>query len=113
MDWIDKLKVGDKVVVSTGFRGSLSVAVVQAINKATIKVGNCLYNKTNGKVRGGGSYSSKKIIEPTFNLLHEIDFRKRKYQAISRVQGIDWDFFLNNIKKVIELNNFLDEFIKV
>lgn len=51
-NWIEHLKVGDKVIVNSRYQGRM-VGSVEKINKATIKVAGVLFNK-DGFQRGGG-----------------------------------------------------------
>lgn len=89
MDWIEKLKVGDKVLINNRYGDC--IGEVEAINKATIKVKGLLFSKKDGFLRGADSWNRRYLVEATeqrikatqerlerehisYILLHEINY---------------------------------------
>ncbi len=64
MSWLDKLKPGDRVIVSDGHRGAY-VDRVDRITKTQIITKNGRWRKLDGHPVGGGSWSLSMIREDT------------------------------------------------
>ena len=90
-NWIKNLKVGDEVVVARygGFSDSRSIAKVEKIGKATVRVNGTLYN-LDGRERGS-DYHYSKILECSDELraqIKEENLRRRLCYGLSKV---DWN----------------------
>ena len=80
-DWLQKLKVGDEVVIDSSRYGvtNYEIAVVEKVNTKTIRVQGELYYKTTGFLRGGSSFSGNFLVPCTPELKQQIlDEKERK-----------------------------------
>lgn len=104
-DWIDNLSVGDKVIVSGRWVVD-SIRYVEAINKATIKVGGILFNKKDGFRRGGDTFGRCFLVKPTEERLKDISENKERRLLEYRLKNINFDEInIETIRKINELLN--------
>ena len=85
MDWIDELKVGDRVAVSRGYTGAVAgVITITRITKTRIACGNETFRKQDGYAPGGG-YARPRILALTdaaMNIVEDRALRRRIGDAI-------------------------------
>lgn len=103
-DFIKNLKVGDKVVVVSRYRKDIKE--VSAVNKATIKVGSQLYNKSDGYLRGGGVYYTSHIEELTDKLAEEVELANARETLTFRLTKISPKSL--TLEQITKFNTFLD-----
>lgn len=103
-DFINNLKVGDKVVVVARYKKAIKE--VSAVNKATIKVGEHLYNKSDGYMRGGGGYCTTHIEELTDKLAEEIEVANARETLTFRLAQISPKKLTP--EQITKFNTFLD-----
>ena len=83
----DELKVGDKVVISRRWNNE-SIGTVTEITKAgNIRVGNTLY-KSNGRLRGGDSWSYDFIYKATDGEIKRIKEEQVVTRCLNRLRKL-------------------------
>lgn len=103
-EWLNSLKVGDEVIVGSSWNQKLGV--VTAINKVTIKVGNSLYNKRNGFLRGQ-SYNSTFLLEATEQRKAKVRLASLRSLLAHRIKNME----INSLtaEQIMKINTVLDE----
>ena len=89
--WLDSLKEGDQVVVSSGgFRSTHKLETVERTTSTLIIIGRSKYRRANGRL-SGGTFGSSSIMEPTDELRAEIEQQERRDAATSIIfkTGLD------------------------
>lgn len=105
-NWLDNLKVGDRVIVSYGVN-SMVVSKVDRITKTMIVTeGGGRYNRTNGLPAGVSGWNSGSLLEVTEQRIKEIN-HDRLYKKLSKFNFKDLPLeSLQGIKKIIQEQGF-------
>lgn len=75
-NWIQELKVGDKVVVETNNYGKVITTVTKITPKGYINTESGKQFNPNGSQRGGGNWSYSSLTQLTSEVL--LEFKKKK-----------------------------------
>lgn len=95
-DWLNKLKVGDTVIVSAGWQGD-RLGKVERVTATQIVVGGSRYRKVNGNIVGAQGYSREGLYEAT---PHRVATVRKAYLA-RKFSGAKWhDLSLEDLEKV-------------
>lgn len=101
------LKVGDKVIVHERFCAD-SIGIIEKITpKASIKVGNVLYNPNDGSKRSSNVWTLGSISVATSEQIETIEKNEFCYKflrKLNRLTSIDYDKALE-INKIMEWDN--------
>lgn len=85
--WRNQLKVGDTVVVDSGYGiRDLVLAKVTRATATQIDAGHQTFKRENGWRRGGSGYHSAYLREPTPERVHVI----RRAHAVNRLRDVRW-----------------------
>lgn len=102
-NWIDNLKVGDEVITYGG-ANIMNIQKVTAINKATIKVGETLYNKKDGRERGGSTWSAWHIMEATEDRVAQVKLKRARNYLRRTLNSLDIDnLSMEQIEKILKV----------
>ena len=91
-EWLQNLKVGDKVLNSNGRYGVDVVLTVRKITSAQIVVGKSRYWKKNGEVVGGTTsrWNTNRLIQATPERLEEIRAEQDLRRLINSIRDTKW-----------------------
>lgn len=65
-EWLGGLKVGDEVaLVGSGVYGKTTIVTIDRTTPTQIIIGNSIFRRNDGRRRGGGSWDSSSIKQPT------------------------------------------------
>lgn len=86
-EWLNELKAGDRVVVSTGYgyrREHLSS--VTKVTATQIVCGTSRFKRSNGYVVGGDTWNRACLVQPTTDVLERVEERqlREKIEAIAK-----------------------------
>ena len=96
-EWLENLKVGDKVIVDNWGQ---SIGTVERVTATLVIVGSCRYRKRDGYQLGGSSYSRGLIREPTPERLAAV----RHAVLAKRFSKTEWHkYSLEDLEKVAAL----------
>lgn len=99
MDWIEKLKVGDKVIVD-----GRHIQTITAVHKLHVVCGYVKYRKDNGDKAGKHGYYNNYIKEATPEAIVELDERKKRVSLIHYINR--WksrDFPTETLQKIADI----------
>lgn len=106
MENLEDIKVGDKVIVSDGFRKR--VDTVTRLTKNLIVVGRSRFNKSNGFEYGGRGYCSPHIVRATPEMIAEIEEERRRNDLLAKLKGHPWNkLTTEELEKVYRIINVL------
>jgi hypothetical protein len=85
-EWLDKLKVGDEVVVSSGYYG-FRLDKVSRLTKTWIIISNQSFWRNNGyQVKSSTDYMRTRITEPT----NAMRLKIRRDWLVRKMQNFKW-----------------------
>lgn len=86
-EWLDGLKVGDDVIVTSGNWSSRNqISTVERITKTLFVLARCRkFRRCDGRAPGGGYYYAR-IEEPTRERVQEI----RRMKLVDHMRACDW-----------------------
>lgn len=105
-NWIKGLKVGDIVIEHNRWNDD-TIGVVSAVNKATIKVGNTLYNTKDGSKRGRDTYSDWCIMEATEERVARVKLNRQRLVLAMRMRHLKFGNL--NMEQIAKFHAILDE----
>lgn len=86
-DWLAQVKVGDTVVIDSGYGiRELTLGVVTSSTPTQIRINTTKYRRADGRMMGDQGWRSYYLREPTNDRLYKI----RRRVAVERLQATRW-----------------------
>jgi len=105
MDWLEKLKVGDKVILSSNY--SDSVVSVTRLTKTLIITDSGRFSKGDGWLHGGSTWSMCKLLKANKEAIKEIGLQCQKRKIISTLQCFNFNQL--DLSVLQKINNLIQE----
>lgn len=102
-EWLSSLKEGDQVIVQ-GNGGHERVRPVTRVTATQIGVGEARFNRSDGRARGGGTWTFSAVRQATPEDVERIRKAERQRAMSSRLAGIAWRSLpLETLEKIVAL----------